>query len=111
MLDDLLEAIRPREKPVTLGARALVARELGCDADTSAMVDNQDLTWKLVVRCVFDAASGEPAFTDKDIPALKRGAKLRLKPVVDAVMEVNGASLEAEEKNSAAAPDSGSSTA
>ena len=111
MLPDLLEAIQPREKEITLGGRKLVVRELSGEADTSAMQDNQDLTWKLLVRCVFVAESGEPAFTDKDIPALRRGAKLRVKPLVDAVIEVNGMDIEAEAKNSAAAPDSASSTA
>lgn len=103
---ELLEAIKPREERVTLGAHTLVVRELACAADIAAFQDNADMTYKLIVRCTFDEA-GEPAFTDEDIPALKAGAKATLLPLIAAVTRVNGFAFEENVKNSAADPGAG----
>lgn len=103
MLAELIAALAPREERITLAGHALVVRELAVAADVSAMQDNVDLTWKLVVRCVFDEA-GAAVFTDADIPALKAGSKARLQPLINAVVRVNGMDIEAEAKNSPAAP-------
>jgi len=110
MLPELLEAIRAREKEINFGGRSLIVRELTSEIDTTALRDASDVEWKLLVRCVFDTQSGEPVFTDKDIGTLKRGSRLRVRALLDAVAEVNGLDLEAEIKNSDAAPDSASST-
>ena len=113
MLEDLLEAIRPREERVKLGGRVLVVKELATAADVASMRDNKDLDYKLVVRCVFlgepgaepdSWVAGPPAFAEDDIPALKAGAKTKLVPLLEAVNRVNGFDIEAEEKNSAAVP-------
>lgn len=101
MLKDLLEVLRIREEQVELGGHKLVVRELQSAADVAALADNQDLGYKLLVRCVFDEA-GAPAFTDDDIPALKAGSKSRLAPLMAAVTRVNGFDSEANAKNSAA---------
>lgn len=106
MRDELLEALAPHEESVTIGERVLTVRELESAADTEAFRDNADMSWKLLVRCVFDAA-GRQVFSDADIPRLKRSGKLRLKPITDAVLRVNGYDLEAAEKNSGAGPGAG----
>lgn len=104
MHDDILAAIRPREEPVTVGGLKLVVREMAHAADVASFDDNADLTYKLVVRCVFDEA-GAPVFTDDDIPALKAAAKVRLAELVAAVTRVNGFDLAGNAKNSGAAQD------
>lgn len=104
MRADLLAAIKPREEPVTLGPHKLVVRELAIAADVVALQDNVDMTYKLAVRCVLDAATGEPIWTDEDIPALKAGAKFAMLPVMEAVQRVNGLSIEDNEKKSEASP-------
>lgn len=103
MLDDILSAIKPREEKVELGGHTLTVRGLASAADVTAMQDNADLTYKLVVRCVFDA-EGRPVFTDAHIPSLKGGAKAKLAPLIAAVCRVNGFDVEGDAKNSGAAP-------
>jgi hypothetical protein len=109
VLQDILDAIKPREERVTLGGHVLVVREIAIAADVAFMQDNADLTYKLVVRCVFDEA-GEPAFDESDIPGLKKAGKTKLLPLIEAVNRVNGFDIEHEAKNSSAAPADGSST-
>ena len=106
MREELLKAIQPREERITLGPHTLVVRELAAAADIAAFQDNADMTYKLIVRCTFDE-TGEPAFTDEDITALKAGSKLTLLPLITAVTRVNGFALEENVKNSAAAPGDG----
>ena len=104
MLADLLEAIQPRQEQVVLGGHMLVVREMQSAADVGFMHDNEDLSYKLMVRCVFDEA-GMPAFDEADIPALKAGAKAKLLPLMEAVNRVNGFDAVAEAKNSVAVQD------
>ena len=103
MREEIIAALAVREEAFELGGRKLFARELASAADVAAFVDNEDLGYKLLVRCVFDEA-GNPVFTDEDIPALKASAKSRLAPALRAVNRVNGFDVEDSVKNSAAAP-------
>ena len=93
----LLALLAPRSEAVALGERVLTVRELSSAADTMAFADNADLSFKLLVRCVVDAA-GEPVFADADIPALKESSRLRLLPLIEAVRRVNGFDAEDNEK-------------
>ena len=106
MRDDLLAAIKPREETVKLGKNVLTVRELETAADVAAFQDGGDMAYKLLVRCTFDA-EGASAFTDDDIPAIKRGSKVRLAGLIAAVIRVNGFDAEDNVKNSAAVPGSG----
>lgn len=103
MREDLKALLAPREERVTLGSLVLVVREMASAADVAGMQDNVDLTYKLVVRCTFDEA-GAAVFTDADIPALKAAGARQLMPLVAAVTRVNGFDVEADVKNSDAAP-------
>ena len=103
MLKDIAELLKPREEQLKFAGREVTVRELDAAADVSAFGDNQDLSWKLLTRCVFDAG-GKPLFEDADIAELKRGSRRRLRPLIEAVSRVNGFDLETEEKNSDAAP-------
>jgi hypothetical protein len=104
--EQLFEALAPREERVEILGRALIVRELESAADTAAFLDNADMSWKMIVRCVF-REDGQPMFGDDDIPRLKRTAKLRLKPLSDAVLRVNGLDVDGAEKNSGAGPGAG----
>ena len=106
MKDEVLAALEPQEERVTIGQRKLVVREMISAADTEAFRDNVDMSWKLLVRCVF-TEDGEQVFDDSDIPRLKKSGKLRLKPLSDAVLRVNGYDLGDAEKNSGAGPSAG----
>jgi hypothetical protein len=106
MKDELLAAFAPQEERIEVAGRKLVVRELTAAADTAAFHDNVDMSWKLLVRCVFDG-KGNPVFTDDDIPALKKSGKVKLKPVSDAVLRVNGYNTGELEKNSGAGPGAG----
>ena len=103
MLKDLAEYLRPREERLAFAGRALVVRELESAADVAFMADNEDLSYKLLVRCVFDEA-GAPVFTEADVVALKAGAKAKLLPLMEAVNRVNGFDTAGDAKNSGAVP-------
>jgi hypothetical protein len=103
MLEDIRAAIAPREERLELGGKTLVVKELACAADVAAFSEPEDMVYKLLVRCAFDE-SGALVFTDADIPMLKAGARRAMLPLIEAVNRVNGFDLEANVKNSEAAP-------
>lgn len=105
MREELLKFFEPREEKVELAGQALVVRELSEDSDTEALRDGVDSLLKFVVRCTFDQAE-QRVFTDDDIPALKRAGAIRLAPLIQAVVRVNGF-VEDEIKNSGAGPSAG----
>ena len=102
MLDALKQALALREERVTLGDIELTVREMSAEADVSGW-DDAASGYHLLVRCVY-GPDGALAFGTDDIPALQAGSKRRLLPLLTAVRRVNGLDVEAEEKNSAAAP-------
>ena len=106
MKEDIFAALAPREERLELGGHTLIVREIASAADVVVFQDNADMTYKLIVRCVFDEA-GEAVFTDGDIARLKSGAKAKLLPLIQAVSRVNGYAIEENLKNSAAAPGDG----
>jgi hypothetical protein len=103
MLEDLAEFLKPREERISLGKVKLIVRELDGTADNSILKEDQDRSWRILVRCVFREDSGDQAFTDADIPALKRKSPQRTMPLISAVTRVNGFGIEDEAKNSDAA--------
>ena len=103
MLDDLKDFLTPREEKLKFGKVKLVVRELDGSADNSALSVGDDTSWRILVRCVFREDNGQPAFEEKDIPALKKKSPLVTAPLVNAVGRVNGSNLEEEVKNSDAA--------
>lgn len=103
MLDDLAEFLKPREERIKFGKVDLVVRELDGTVDREAIQKADDPHWAILVRCVFRADNGQPAFEDKDIPALKRKNPAVTARLISAVNRVNGTDLEEEEKNSDAA--------
>jgi hypothetical protein len=107
MANELLAALAAEEAVVEIGGKKAVVRQMGATADGAAFLDNTDFGYKLMVRCVFREDGETPWFTDDDIPALKRAAKVKLKPLMDAVLEVNGLNIAAQEKNSDAGQPSG----
>lgn len=107
-MSDLLQLLAAREERVTLEGVELVVREVEAAADTAAFIEPGDFVWKLVVASTFDA-NGKPAFSYEQVPGLKAASKLKLAPLVAAVLRVNGRDIEAEAKNSEASQDSGSS--
>lgn len=102
MLEDLAEFLKPREERITFGKVPLVIMELDGSADNSALAAEEDRAWRILVRCVF-REDGTPAFTDADIPKLKRKSPSVTQPLLTAVSRVNGISVEEEVKNSDAA--------
>ena len=102
MLSDLVDFLKQREERIKLGGRALVVRELSSAGDTEPMRDGVDVAWKVLVRCTF-LESGESAFSDEDIPALKASSASKLGVLINAVNRVNGLNVEEEVKNSEAA--------
>lgn len=107
MKEELAKYIAPREERLTFGGVKLVVRELGTAADGLAFKTSGDTEQKFIVRCVFIDETGEPAFSDEDIPALKLASRLKMLPVIEAVNRVMGFDLAEEVKNSAAAPSAG----
>lgn len=103
MLDDLAEFLSLREEKIKFGKVDLVVKELDGSVDHAPLRDGEDTSWKILVRCVFRADNGKPAFDDGDIPKLKRKSPLVTAPLVNAVNRVNGFNLEEEAKNSEAA--------
>ena len=95
----LLAALAPREESVTIGGRVLTVRELSSASDTAAFVEDSDITFKLLVRSVFNA-QGEQVFSDPDIPQLKQSSMRGLKALIDSVLRVNGFNSEDNEKKS-----------
>jgi hypothetical protein len=104
MLDDLAEFLKPREEKVKLGKVKLVVKELDGSADNSELKNTEDMSWRILIKCVF-REDGKPAFEDKDIPLLKKKSPVFTAPLVNAVNRVNGFNLEEEAKNSEAAQD------
>lgn len=104
MLNDLAEFLQPREERLVFGKVKLVIKELDGSADNTVLREPEDRSWKLLVRCVFREDNGEPAFSDDDIPVLKKKSPTVTAPLVVAVQRVNGMNLEEEAKNSDAAP-------
>jgi hypothetical protein len=104
VLDDLAEFLKPREERLTFGKVKLVVRELDGGADNSALREAEDRSWRLLVRCVFREDDDSQAFSDADIPVLKRKSPAVTGKLMNAVNSVNGFGLEEEAKNSDAAP-------
>jgi hypothetical protein len=104
MLEDLAEFLTPREERIVFGKVPLLVRELDGSSDNSILVEEQDRQWRILVRCVF-RENGDPAFTDADIPKLKRKSPAITSTLIMAVSRVNGQALEEEVKNSDAAQD------
>lgn len=108
MLKDLEELLRLREQTVGIGAHKFLVRELPSAASLVSkdekQIDEDEASWRVFVRCVFDEKGVAPVFSDADIPTLKASSKWRLRPLVRAVNQVNGFDVEDEAKNSAAAP-------
>jgi hypothetical protein len=104
MLDDLAELLKVREERIKLGKVKLIVRELDGSADNSILKEEEDRTWRIFVRCVYREDSGERAFGDEDIPALKRKSPVITAPLINAVNRVNGFDLQEEAKNSDAVP-------
>jgi hypothetical protein len=102
MLEQLLEFLKPREEKVSLGGVDFHVKEMTGTVNTEALADGVDVTWKILVRCVFKE-DGAQAFSDDDIPRLKASSKPKLAPIVNAVNRVNGFAVEEEAKNSKAA--------
>jgi hypothetical protein len=107
MRAELLAALAPREKRITLFDRPILVREMCVGSDIVAFQDGQDGFYKLLVRCAFDAETEEALFSDEDIPQLKGAGRKKMWALIEAVLEVNGHDIEAEIKNSDAAPSSG----
>ena len=104
MLKELAEFIKAREERITIAGTTFVVRELSSAVDLAvAGKDKDDIYYRIVVRSVF-SEKGEQALGDEDIPALKGGSKIKLAPLYEAVNRVNGLNVEAEAKNSDAAP-------
>ena len=101
-----LAALTPREDKIELGGVTFVLREIDSAADLAALRDGEDTAWKILVRSCF-GESGEPLFTDADIPALKRGALARNRKLVEAAQRVNRELLDPDVKPSADAPAGG----
>lgn len=110
MLQDLLEAIKPREERVELAGHVFLVRELSSAAEFAGVAGDPDIFFRLVVACTFDEA-GARALTSDDIPALREGSRKKLAPLLSAVQRVNGLDTEDEVKKSETGPGSGSSTA
>lgn len=106
MREDLIAALAPQKEAVEFAGQTLYAHELDCATDVPTEGNPVDMSLKLVVLCIRDAA-GQPVFGDADLAALKRSSRNRVKPLIDAVLRVNGFTVEAEAKNSDAGPGSG----
>lgn len=105
--DEVLAAAEAQEETVAIGGKAVLVRELDCAADLVGLQEDKDQKLKLLIRCAFDPDSGEPLFTEADIPALKRRSSAKMQPLLKAVLRVNGLWAEAEEKKSPAGPSAG----
>lgn len=100
-MSDLLQLLQAREERVTLEGVTLLVREVPAAADTAAFLQEGDFIFKLLVASTFNEA-GAAAFTYEQVPALKNASKLKLRPLLEAVLRVNGLDAEVEVKNSAA---------
>ena len=112
MHQDLVAALAPDQQELVFHGRKLVVRELDCAA---SMPNAEGLTaleysLRLIVLSVDDVESAAPAFTEEDLPALRNAGRRKMKPLIDAALRVNGLSVEANVKKSAAGPGSGEST-
>lgn len=105
MRDALLQYFGPQEERLKILDEEIIVRTLP-DSTPAEMFAGEDVFWKMVTRCAF-YPDGNPAFTDEDIPALKKAPRMRVFPLVQAVQRVNAMDLEAEVKNSGAGPSSG----
>jgi hypothetical protein len=103
LLEDLAEFLKLREERITFGKVKLIARELDGSADNAILREPEDRSWRLLVRCLFREDTGEQAFDDADIKALKRKSPVTTSKLVEAVNRVNGFDIEDEAKNSDAA--------
>lgn len=103
----LLEALAPREEVIELAGIRVLVRELESAAQSERMHDPGEAFYAGVVLCCLDPDTGERLFTEEDIPVLKSRARKGMKPLIEAVMRVNGYAAEIEEKNSGAAPAGG----
>ena len=106
MLNDLAEFLKQREEHLKFGGVKLVVRELDGSADNSVLtqaIDNVERSWLILVRCVFREDNGERAFSDEDVPMLRKKNPMVTARLVNAVNGVNGFNIEEEAKNSDAA--------
>ena len=104
MLADILEAIKLREERVKFAGKELVVRELSTAAKLSSGKGEEDNFYHLFIACVYEEDGETLALNAESIPALKAGSRNKLAPLILAVTRVNGLDVEAEAKNSEAAP-------
>lgn len=102
MIPDILEFLAPREEKIQFGGRTLVIKEMTSNTETESLRDKVDVSWKILVLCVF-REDGTALFTNDDIPRLKASSTSKIAPLINAVNRVNGFNVEDEAKNSDAA--------
>lgn len=82
--------------------RELSAPEVSDIRDLCQSKDKKaDFGFKLVIASLVDE-SGQPVFTDADLPSLRSSAQVRIGNLVTAVMAVNGFQLDAKAAEDAA---------
>lgn len=101
---ELLKWFGSREERLTVAGREIVVKTLPEDAP--AFKAGDDTLYQFAVRCTF-YEDGKPAFTDDDIPVLRKAPSVLTLPLFKALERVNGMDAFAEVKNSEAAPSSG----
>ena len=101
--EDILAVLAPRQEEVEFAGKKVFVRELDCAGDMPAAERALDFSLALIVHCVTDA-EGKPIFADEDLQKLRQSARRRIKPLIDAVMRVNGFDVKAEAKNSEGVP-------
>ena len=103
-----LTAFLRRSEEVEVNGAKFIVRELPTAADMTAMRDNADHSYLLLIGCVFCEDGITPAFSASDIPDIKEQTSVfRMEKLYRAVHRVNGLDAEAEVKNSEAVPTSG----
>ncbi len=103
MRDEILAVLAPRQEEVEFSGKKVFVRELDCAADMPSAEGALDFSLGLILHCVIDA-KGCRLFADEDLPRLRQSARRRIKPLIDAVMRVNGFDTKAEAKNSEGGP-------
>jgi membrane-bound lytic murein transglycosylase len=102
----LSRAFRPDRECIQVAGQAIYIQEMdGKESFSMTVNQGEDFIFTMIARCLVDK-DGERQLDDADIPSIKQWGQRKLRPIISAVLRVNGYG-EDQEKNSEAGPSAG----
>jgi hypothetical protein len=87
------EVLAPQCETLVVRGQSFEIRELEFAADVNKFRDSEDGMLHLLIACVYKA-SGDPLWSDADLPLMKKLSKPSMNKFIAAALRVNGGDAE-----------------